>query len=57
MSNECALCGAPQHQGTKNCLCRACETCAHCGRSFAESHNRTHGDKPATTTKPQLRLL
>jgi hypothetical protein len=48
-------------KGTILCICEHSyvapkETCAHCGRAFSESHNRTHGDKP-TTTKPQLRLL
>jgi hypothetical protein len=49
-------------RGSILCICEHSyvaprESCAHCGRSFHESHNRTHVDKPATTTKPQLRLL
>lgn len=47
-------------RGSILCICEHSyvaprETCAHCGRSFAESHNRTHGD--AIQSKPQLRLL
>lgn len=49
-------------RGSILCICEHSyvaprERCAHCGRLFAESHNRTHDDKPATTTKPQIRLL
>lgn len=49
-------------RGSILCICEHSyvaprETCTHCGRPFSESHNRTHGDKPATTTIPQLRLL
>lgn len=45
-------------RGTILCICEKSyvaprETCAHCGRDFSESHNRTHGgDK-----QPHLRLL
>lgn len=47
-------------RGSILCICEHSyvaprETCAHCGRSFDESHNRTHGD--AKPVKPQLRLL
>ena len=47
-------------RGSILCICEHSyvaprETCAHCGRSFDESHNRTHGD--ALPVKPQLRLL
>jgi hypothetical protein len=45
-------------RGTILCICERSsvapgQTCAHCGRSFAESHNRTHGDD----SSPKLRLL
>ena len=47
-------------KGSILCICEHSyvaprERCAHCGRLFAESHNRTHGD--AAPSKPQLRLL
>ena len=47
-------------RGSILCICEHSyvaprETCAHCGRSFSESHNRTHRD--AAPSKPQLRLL
>ena len=47
-------------KGSIMCICEKShvapkETCPHCGRPFAESHNRTHDD--ATPIKPQLRLL
>jgi hypothetical protein len=47
-------------KGSILCICEHSyvaprETCPHCGRLFAESHNRTHGD--AAPVKPQLRLL
>jgi hypothetical protein len=47
-------------RGSILCICEKShvaprETCPHCGRPFAESHGRTHGD--AIPTKPQLRLL
>jgi hypothetical protein len=49
-------------KGSIQCICEHSyvaprESCAHCGRTFAESHNRTHSDPPAATPKPQLRLL
>jgi len=45
-------------RGTILCICERSsvapgETCAHCGRTFTESHNRTHG----TDSHPKLRLL
>lgn len=45
-------------RGTILCICERSsvapgETCAHCGRSFTESHNRTHGDD----SSPKLRLV
>ena len=47
-------------RGSILCICEKShvaprESCPHCGRPFAESHGRTHGD--AVETKPQLRLL
>jgi hypothetical protein len=47
-------------KGSILCICEKSyvaprENCPHCGRLFAESHNRTHGD--AVPVKPQLRLL
>ncbi len=47
-------------KGSIQCICEHSyvaprETCAHCGRAFSESHNRTHGD--AIQSKPQLRIL
>jgi hypothetical protein len=47
-------------RGSILCICEKSyvaprESCPHCGRLFAESHNRTHGD--AVPVKPQLRLL
>ena len=46
-------------RGTILCICERSsvapgETCAHCGRPFSESHNRTHG---STESQPKLRLL
>lgn len=46
-------------RGTILCICEKSsvapgQSCTHCGRSFHESHNRTHQDKPNT---PNLRLL
>ena len=46
-------------RGTILCICERSyvaprETCPHCGRSFSESHNRTHQDKPSGQT---LRLI
>lgn len=48
-------------KGSIQCICEHSyvaprETCAHCGRPFSESHNRTHGDT-AQKPKSQLRLL
>ncbi|MCW1883976.1 hypothetical protein OKA04_04500 [Luteolibacter flavescens] len=47
-------------RGSIMCICEKShvapkETCPHCGRAFAESHNRTHGSD--IESKPQLRLL
>ena len=47
-------------RGSILCICEKSyvaprESCPHCGRLFAESHNRTHED--STPSKPQLRLL
>jgi hypothetical protein len=47
-------------KGSILCICERShvaprETCPHCGRSFSESHNRTHGD--AIPGKSQPRLL
>ena len=48
-------------RGTILCICEKShvaprETCPHCGRSFTESHNRTHQD-PVIAKQPNLRLL
>jgi hypothetical protein len=45
-------------RGTILCICERSsvapgQTCAHCGRSFHESHNRTHG----SDSSPKLRLI
>lgn len=45
-------------KGTILCICEKSyvaprETCAHCGRDFSKSHNRTHGDDK----QPKLRLI
>lgn len=44
-------------RGSILCICEKSyvaprESCPHCGRDFAESHNRTHQD-----THPKLRLI
>lgn len=45
-------------RGTILCICEKSsvapgQICAHCGRTFSESHNRTHG----TDSHPKLRLV
>lgn len=47
-------------KGSIQCICEHSfvaprESCTHCGRPFAESHNRTHGD--AIESEPRLRLI
>lgn len=47
-------------RGTIMCICEKSyvapkQTCPHCGRSFSESHNRTHGD--SAPIHPTLRIL
>lgn len=39
-------------RGSIQCICEKSyvaprQSCPHCGRPFSESHNRTHGSKPA----------
>jgi len=46
-------------RGTILCICEKSsvspgQSCVHCGRTFTESHNRTHG---STQIHPTLRLL
>jgi hypothetical protein len=46
-------------RGSILCICERSsvapgETCTHCGRSFSESHNRTHG---TSESQPKLRLI
>jgi hypothetical protein len=47
-------------RGTIMCICERSyvapkQSCPHCGRSFSESHNRTHGSD--TAVPPTHRLL
>lgn len=48
-------------RGSILCICEKShvaprQTCPHCGRSFSESHNRTHQDQPIAK-QPTLRLV
>jgi hypothetical protein len=46
-------------KGSIQCICEHSyvaprESCTHCGRSFSESHNRTHGDSIPGKSQPRL---